>query len=52
MQMGEEAPVEAPLTEGLWIDDGHSLRRPTEADPVEHLTTLFPPVRLRGWIQF
>jgi glutamate--cysteine ligase len=34
-----------------WIDRGHPLGWPTEADLTEHLTTLFPPVRPRGWLE-
>lgn len=30
-----------------WMADGH----PSEADLAYHLTTLFPPVRLRGWLE-
>lgn len=34
-----------------WIDNGHPLGWPTEADLTEHLTTLFPPVRPRGYLE-
>jgi glutamate--cysteine ligase len=34
-----------------WIERGHPLGWPTEADLAEHLTTLFPPVRPRGWLE-
>ena len=34
-----------------WIDDGHELGWPTLDDLAYHLTTLFPPVRPRGWLE-
>ena len=34
-----------------WIERGHPLGWPTEADLTEHLTTLFPPVRPRGHLE-
>ena len=44
-----------PLTETLsfadWIDRGHHLGWPTSEDLEYHLTTLFPPVRPRGWLE-
>ena len=39
------------LTFGEWIDHGHDLGHPTAADLAYHLTTLFPPVRPRGWLE-
>jgi glutamate--cysteine ligase len=50
-------PEAQPVTE--WVPfadwaDGRTLlggRRPTEADLDYHLTTLFPPVRPRGWLE-
>lgn len=44
------APSEG-LTFGSWVSDGHELGRPTFADLEYHLTTLFPPVRPRGWLE-
>ena len=38
----------ADWADGLTLFDG---RRPTEADVDYHLTTLFPPVRPRGWLE-
>ena len=38
-------------TFGEWIERGHPLGWPTEADLTEHLTTLFPPVRPRGFLE-
>jgi glutamate--cysteine ligase len=47
-----EAIVPRPgLTFGEWIDDGHALGFPTTDDFAYHLTTLFPPVRPRGWLE-
>lgn len=34
-----------------WIHDGHELGWPTLDDFAYHLTTLFPPVRPRGWLE-
>ena len=44
-----------PLTESLtfadWIARGHPLGSPDADDLRYHLTTLFPPVRARGWLE-
>jgi glutamate--cysteine ligase len=44
-----------PLTGGLpfaaWMGDGHDLGYPTLDDFAYHLTTLFPPVRPKGWLE-
>lgn len=45
-----EPPAE-PLTFGAWLVDGHEAGPPTFDDLVYHLTTLFPPVRPRGWLE-
>jgi glutamate--cysteine ligase len=45
-----EAVLE-PLTFAGWIQQGHRLGWPTADDWAYHLTTLFPPVRLRGWLE-
>lgn len=34
-----------------WITNGHALGWPTDADLHYHLTTLFPPVRPRRWLE-
>jgi len=34
-----------------WIVDGHPLGWPTLDDLAHHVTTLFPPVRPRGWLE-
>lgn len=44
-------PVLTPLTFEEWIDRGHELGWPTVDDLDYHLTTLFPPVRPRGWLE-
>jgi glutamate--cysteine ligase len=44
-------PLVEHLSFGEWIAHGHELGWPTEDDFVYHLTTLFPPVRLRGWLE-
>lgn len=36
---------------GDWLDGGHALGWPTETDVREHLTTLFPEVRARGFLE-
>jgi glutamate--cysteine ligase len=44
-------PQLTPLTFDDWIDGGHELGWPTIDDLDYHLTTLFPPVRPRGWLE-
>jgi glutamate--cysteine ligase len=34
-----------------WVEDGHPLGFPTADDLTYHLTTLFPPVRPKGWLE-
>jgi glutamate--cysteine ligase len=43
--------VLTPLTFAEWIEHGHALGWPTGDDLAYHLTTLFPPVRPRGWLE-
>ncbi|MCA1846507.1 MAG: ergothioneine biosynthesis glutamate--cysteine ligase EgtA, partial [Actinobacteria bacterium] len=48
--------VDAPLGAGVltfaaWMERGHELGWPTLDDFEYHLTTLFPPVRPRGWLE-
>ncbi|MEJ7765147.1 MAG: glutamate-cysteine ligase family protein [Acidimicrobiales bacterium] len=43
--------VSTELTLAGWLKDGHCGVWPDESDIVYHLTTLFPPVRLRGWLE-
>jgi glutamate--cysteine ligase len=44
-------PVREPFPFGRWLDHGHALGWPTLDDLTYHLTTLFPPVRPRGWLE-
>ena len=44
-------PVLDGMTFAAWIARGHPHGWPTDADLTEHLTTLFPPVRPRGWLE-
>ncbi len=48
---GDALVPEPGLPFGDWIDHGHALGQPTLADFEYHLTTLFPPVRPRGWLE-
>jgi glutamate--cysteine ligase len=48
---GECVPSLRSLTFARWIHDGHELGWPTLDDFAYHLTTLFPPVRPRGWLE-
>ena len=43
--------LDRDLTFGAWMRDGHELGYPTVDDLAYHLTTLFPPVRARGWLE-
>jgi glutamate--cysteine ligase len=40
-----------PMPFARWVHDGHELGWPTIDDFSYHLTTLFPPVRPRGWLE-
>lgn len=44
-------PLPAPFPFAKWIELGHDLGFPTEDDLAYHLTTLFPPVRPKGWLE-
>ena len=49
-------PIAGPFGSGLltfaaWMERGHELGWPTLDDFEYHLTTLFPPVRPRGWLE-
>ena len=49
-------PIDGPLGSGqltfaAWMQRGHELGWPTLDDFEYHLTTLFPPVRPRGWLE-
>lgn len=43
--------VTTPMTFQDWMDDGIDGRFPTLDDLAYHCTTLFPPVRPRGWLE-
>jgi glutamate--cysteine ligase len=45
------AVVTSPITFGEWVEQGIDGRRPTHLDLTYHCTTLFPPVRPRGWFE-
>lgn len=44
--------VDGSLTARQWILEGHRYGWPTSDDVAYHLTTLFPPVRPKGWLEF
>ena len=44
-------PVLDGMTFADWLADGHRFGWPTVDDVLEHLTTLFPPVRPRGFFE-
>lgn len=44
-------PGETGFTFRRWVEVGHELGWPTSTDLEEHLTTLFPAVRPRGWVE-
>jgi glutamate--cysteine ligase len=44
-------PILDPVTLDEWTRCGHPLGWPTRDDLAEHLTTLFPPVRPRGFLE-
>ncbi|MGI9032159.1 MAG: glutamate-cysteine ligase family protein, partial [Acidimicrobiales bacterium] len=45
------APRVKPLSFRRWLTQGHELGYPTAEDLDYHLTTLFPPVRPKGWLE-
>lgn len=48
---GSHSPVLKPLTFEEWMRDGHELGFPERSDLEAHLTTLFPPIRPKGWLE-
>ena len=48
---GDHHAVRDDLSFSAWMSDGHELGYPTIADFAYHLTTLFPPVRPKGWLE-
>jgi glutamate--cysteine ligase len=54
IRIGEDdhqAITDEPLSARAWIERGHEWGWPTADDVAYHLTTLFPPVRPRGWLE-
>jgi len=45
------APLLVPVRFDDWIANGHELGYPTLDDLEYHLSTLFPPIRPRGWLE-
>lgn len=43
--------VQPAVSFGDWIVKGHEVGWPTESDLCYHLTTLFPPIRPRRWLE-
>jgi glutamate--cysteine ligase len=43
--------LDTRMTFAEWIANGHELGWPTTEDYDYHLTTLFPPIRPRGWLE-
>ena len=48
---GRYQPMLEPVPFGEWVSGGHELGWPDRSDLIYHLTTLFPPVRPRGWLE-
>ena len=48
---GHVHPVPPGLSFARWLAEGHITGYPTADDLRYHLTTLFPPIRLRGWLE-
>ncbi|HEX2180168.1 MAG TPA: glutamate-cysteine ligase family protein, partial [Actinomycetota bacterium] len=48
---GAAEPIRTNLSFEGWIEEGHSLGYPNLDDLKVHLTTLFPPIRPRGWLE-
>ena len=44
-------PAESAVSFGSWIERGYAGLYPSLDDLDYHLTTLFPPVRARGWLE-
>jgi len=44
-------PVAPTMSFATWMADGHDLGYPSLADFTYHLSTLFPPVRPKGWLE-
>jgi glutamate--cysteine ligase len=44
-------PLASPFPFGRWLTEGHELGWPDDDDVAYHVSTLFPPVRARGWLE-
>ncbi|HVE91236.1 MAG TPA: ergothioneine biosynthesis glutamate--cysteine ligase EgtA [Actinomycetota bacterium] len=44
-------PLAPGFSFGRWMSDGHALGFPDRDDLEYHLSTLFPPVRPKGWLE-
>jgi glutamate--cysteine ligase len=44
-------PLDRRLPFAAWLEHGHELGFPSLDDLTYHLTTLFPPVRPKGWLE-
>lgn len=44
-------PIFEPMTFAQWMEGGHPLGFPDLEDLKVHLTTLFPPIRPKGWLE-
>jgi glutamate--cysteine ligase len=53
VRIGDDCRVagRTEMTFAQWVRDGHPLGWPTVDDVKYHVTTLFPPVRPRGWLE-
>jgi glutamate--cysteine ligase len=52
IRAGSQAAVVSPgMPFARWLHEGHRLGWPTAGDLRYHMTTLFPPIRPRGWLE-
>jgi glutamate--cysteine ligase len=52
IRVADEAVDVGPgLSFACWVRDGHPVGWPTADDLRYHMTTLFPPIRPRGWLE-
>jgi glutamate--cysteine ligase len=52
IRTGSQAAVVPPgMPFDRWLHEGHRLGWPTAGDLRYHMTTLFPPIRPRGWLE-
>jgi len=47
----QDHPLRKPFPFGRWLSEGHELGWPDEGDLGCHLSTVFPPVRAKGWLE-